>query len=127
MPQKHQNTKSHKKKFEPISQELENIGKKIVHAAYLVHKTLGPGLLEKVYEICFCHELIKMGLKVKRQVDIPIIYDGITFDWSALMVHPSDGESRGKFAPSRLEPAFTRISSNVPARGAGDYLHHRRY
>ncbi|MCH8318532.1 MAG: GxxExxY protein [Bacteroidetes bacterium] len=80
MPLNHQNTKSHKKIFKPIPQELEEIGKKIVHAAYLVHKALGPGLLEKVYEICLCHELIKMGLKVKRQVDIPIVYDGITFD-----------------------------------------------
>ncbi|MBN1339343.1 MAG: GxxExxY protein [Bacteroidales bacterium] len=64
----------------PVPAELDDIGKKIVHAAYLVHKALGPGLLEKVYEICFCHELQKMGLTVKRQVDIPIIYDGIAFD-----------------------------------------------
>jgi len=45
-----------------------------------VHKTLGPGLLEKVYEVCFCHELSKRELKYQRQVDIPIIYDGITFN-----------------------------------------------
>jgi GxxExxY protein len=37
-------------------------------------------LLEKVYEVCFCHELSKRGLQNKRQVDIPIIYDGITFN-----------------------------------------------
>ncbi len=46
---------------------------KIVHAACLVHKALGLGLLEKVYEICLCHELRKMGLIVVRQMDIPII------------------------------------------------------
>ena len=80
MPQNLQNTKSHKKQFSPIPEELEEIGKKIVHAAYLVHLALGPGLLEKVYEICFCHELRKMGLSVIRQIDIPIIYDGITFE-----------------------------------------------
>ncbi len=80
MPQNLEDTKSHKKIFSPISSELEDIGKKIVHAAYLVHKELGPGLLEKVYEICFCHELTKMGLKVKRQVEIPIVYDGLTFN-----------------------------------------------
>ncbi|MBI2966324.1 MAG: GxxExxY protein [Bacteroidetes bacterium] len=79
MPLKHQNSKYHKKKYVPIPLELEEIGKKIIHAAYLVHKALGPGLLEKVYEICFCHELLKMGLKVVRQMDIPIIYDGLTF------------------------------------------------
>ena len=80
MPPNHQDTKSHEKEFEQIPAELDEIGKKIVHAAYLVHKALGPGLLEKVYEICFCHELVKMGLNVNRQVDIPIVYDGITFE-----------------------------------------------
>lgn len=40
------------KKFEPLSEEYEIIAKKIVDAAYSVHKNLGPGLLEKVYEIC---------------------------------------------------------------------------
>lgn len=64
----------------PASPKEESIAKKIVDAAYTVHKTLGPGLLEKVYEICFCHELSKRGLKYQRQVDIPIVYDGITFD-----------------------------------------------
>ena len=80
MPQKHQDTKSHQKSFKPIPEEIEIIGKKIVDAAYTIHKELGPGLLEKVYEICFCHELAKRGLSYKRQVDIPIVYDGLKFD-----------------------------------------------
>ena len=71
---------SHQRTFEPVPEELDEIGKKIVHAAYLVHKALGPGLLEKIYEICFCHELRKMGLTVKRQVVISIVYDDITFE-----------------------------------------------
>ncbi|RPH32657.1 MAG: GxxExxY protein [Bacteroidales bacterium] len=60
--------------------EEEEIGRKIVNAAYTIHKSLGPGLLEKVYEICMAHELTKSGLIVRRQVDIPIVYDGISFD-----------------------------------------------
>ena len=63
-----------------MPEELEVIGKKIVIAAYTIHKNLGPGLLEKVYEICFCHELEKRGLHYLRQVDIPIVYDGIQFN-----------------------------------------------
>lgn len=63
-----------------LSDEEEAIGKAIVHAAYLVHKALGPGLLEKVYEVCVAHELRKAGFDVKRQIHIPIVYDGITFD-----------------------------------------------
>jgi GxxExxY protein len=66
--------------FKPLSKREESIAKKIVDAAYTVHKILGPGLLEKVYEVCFCHELSKQGLKYQRQVDIPIVYDGIVFD-----------------------------------------------
>ena len=43
--------------FEPLSEKEESIAKRIVDAAYTVHKKIGPGLLEKVYEVCFCHEL----------------------------------------------------------------------
>ena len=67
-------------KYKPISEEVELIAKKIVDAAYTVHKVLGPGLLEKVYEVCFCHEISKRELKYQRQVSIPIIYDEIKFD-----------------------------------------------
>ena len=66
--------------YNPLSKREESIAEKIVDTAYNVHKILGPGLLEKVYEVCFCHEISKRGLKYKRQVDIPIVYDGMTFD-----------------------------------------------
>lgn len=66
--------------FEPLSKKEEDIAKKVVDSAYLVHKALGPGILEKVYEACFCYELNKKGLFYKRQVDVPIVYDGLTFD-----------------------------------------------
>jgi GxxExxY protein len=63
-----------------LTSEEESIGKAIVNAAFRVYKELGPGLLERVYEVCLCHELIKAGFNVKRQVEIPIVYDGISFD-----------------------------------------------
>jgi len=66
--------------FVSLSENEERIAKKIVDSAYAVHTTVGPGLLEKVYEVCFCHELFKRELEYQRQVDIPIIYDGIVFD-----------------------------------------------
>ena len=53
-------------KYKTISEEVELIAKKIVDAAYIVHKILGPGLLEKVYEVCFCHEISKQELKYQR-------------------------------------------------------------
>ena len=66
-------------KFNPTTHVEDAIGKSIVNAAYCVHKALGPGLLEKVYEICLAHELKKSGHEVLRQIDIPIVYDGIEF------------------------------------------------
>jgi len=67
-------------RFLPISEEEQAVGKAIVNAAYTVHKELGPGLLEKVHEVCFCHVLSKNGFHIKRQIDIPIVFDGIVFD-----------------------------------------------
>jgi GxxExxY protein len=67
-------------KYAPISDEEERIARDIVASAYVVHSALGLGLLENVYEVCFCHELTKQGLSFRRQVVVPIVYDGITFD-----------------------------------------------
>ncbi len=63
----------------PLSPEDERIARLIVDSAYTVHKTLGAGLLESVYETCLCHELGKRGLAYKRQVIVPLVYDGIKF------------------------------------------------
>ena len=67
-------------KFKKLDELEEAIGKSIVSHAYKVHSELGPGLLEKVYEVCLTHELRKGEFAVARQLDIPIRYDGITFD-----------------------------------------------
>jgi GxxExxY protein len=57
---------------------MENeISHKIIGAAIEVHRILGgPGLLEGVYESCFCHELLLRGLKVERQLALPVSYKG---------------------------------------------------
>ncbi len=47
-----------------------------------VHRKLGPGLLENIYEECLVHELKKKGLKVERQVPLPLKYEEITFSTS---------------------------------------------
>jgi GxxExxY protein len=60
------------------NQKLEEIAKIVVNSAFKVHKELGPGLLEKVYEACLVYEIAKAGLEVNRQVDVPIVYDGVT-------------------------------------------------
>lgn len=80
MPPRLKDTKKYQGMFEEVSQEEDWIGKAIVNAAFHVHKELGPGLLEKVYEVCFCHVLEQKGFQVKRQLDIPIVFEGMIFD-----------------------------------------------
>ena len=55
----------------------DELSYKVIGAAIEVHKTLGgPGLLEGVYESCLCQELALRGLKVQRQVAVPVTYKG---------------------------------------------------
>jgi len=56
------------------------IATQIVDAAFKIHTTLGPGLLETVYEVVLAHELQKRGLRVERQVPIPIAWEEIKFN-----------------------------------------------
>ena len=65
---------------EPIPPETEDTARQIVDAAYAVHVNLGPGLLESIYEVCLEHELLKRGRTVRRQVVLPVVYDGLTLD-----------------------------------------------
>ena len=58
----------------------EHIANLIVDAAFSVLRNLGPGLLESIYEECFCHELRKRGLHFRRQVKLPLVYDGIQLE-----------------------------------------------
>ena len=52
------------------------LGTKIIDAAMQVHRELGPGLLESVYEVCLIEELKNKGLKVQSQVKLPLVYKG---------------------------------------------------
>ena len=52
----------------------------IIGAAIEVHRHLGPGLLESAYEECLCHELKLRGLDFKRQIDLPLMYKGLSLD-----------------------------------------------
>ena len=57
-----------------------DIGRIVVDAAVAVHRDLGPGLLESVYEVILAYELEQRGLSVKRQVPIPIRYKQMAFE-----------------------------------------------
>ena len=56
------------------------IAKVVVDTAFQIHKRLGPGLLESVYEILLAYELKKRGMRVERQVPVAIFYEDVRFD-----------------------------------------------
>ncbi|HYF24074.1 MAG TPA: GxxExxY protein [Caulobacteraceae bacterium] len=56
---------------------MDRIGRAVLDAAFRVHKALGPGLLETVYEQCLAEELRQAGLHVERQVAVPVAYGSV--------------------------------------------------
>lgn len=66
--------------YQKLSEAEEILATALVSAAYKIHKELGPGLLEKIYEACLVHELRKKGYVVDRQTFIPIQFDGLIFE-----------------------------------------------
>ena len=60
--------------------DVELCARQLVDAGLKVHRALGPGLLESAYEHCLAHELNLRGLAVRRQVVLPINYDGLLLD-----------------------------------------------
>jgi len=63
-----------------VTMHQEKVGKHIVDIAFQIHKALGPGLLESVYEKCFCYELTKRNLHFVSQKKVSIIYDNVLFE-----------------------------------------------
>jgi GxxExxY protein len=62
------------------TQDYNRITSKIIKCAMEVHKHLGPGLLESVYDFCLFHEIQKTGLRVERQKLVPIMYNGMLLE-----------------------------------------------
>jgi len=60
--------------------ELKQLSQQVLDAAFRVHSALGPGLLESAYEHCLCYELGKHGICVAKQVQLPVVYDGVEID-----------------------------------------------
>ena len=65
------------KRFALIPVETEMIGKKVLDATYTVHSSLGPGLLESVYEACLAHKLRQLKVIADTQVIMPVMFEGM--------------------------------------------------
>ena len=66
--------------YEPIPEEKDRVASAIVDAALKVHRALGPGLLEGVYESCLCHEVSRRRIPFQRQLEMPIVYEGLRLE-----------------------------------------------
>jgi GxxExxY protein len=71
---------SKRKAFTPLPEEVENYSKVVLNAAFKVHTSLGPGLLESIYETCLAYEIRKSGVLVETQLVLPVVYDGIQLE-----------------------------------------------
>ncbi|MES2860089.1 MAG: GxxExxY protein [Pseudomonadota bacterium] len=63
-----------------VSADVNRVGRAVMDAAFSVHRELGPGLLESVYEHCLVQDLLRAGLPVERQVGVPVTYQGARLD-----------------------------------------------
>jgi GxxExxY protein len=77
----HEDTKAQRNTiFVPISDRENWISREIVSITYKIHKKLGPGLLESVYEKCFCNELELRKINYQRQKPVPLVFNNILID-----------------------------------------------
>ncbi len=77
----HQDTKAPSKApRKALTDREEEIASVVVDAAVKVHKVLGPGLLESIYESCLAHELRMRGLRVSTQVTFPVVYESFSIE-----------------------------------------------
>ena len=66
--------------MERIPDESDRAARAVVDASFAIHSKLGPGLLEKVYEVCLAYEISRRGMLVHRQVALPVIYAGVQLE-----------------------------------------------
>lgn len=63
-----------------VPAEVDELARTVVDAGLMVHRFLGPGLLESAYEHCLAHELETRSVSVRRQAPLPLVYKGVTLD-----------------------------------------------
>jgi GxxExxY protein len=72
--------------FKPLSEKEIWLTSQMMDITICIHKALGPGLLESVYEKCFCYELTKRNISFVNQSLVPILYDNVIIDEEGLRI-----------------------------------------
>jgi GxxExxY protein len=85
---------------------LDGVTEKIIGCAIEVHKHLGPGLLESIYEKAICYEFSEKNLSYEQQVEIPILYKGLSLGNYRLDILVEDSVIIELKAVDRIEPVF---------------------
>ena len=62
------------------AQEINRITSLIIESSIRIHRTVGPGILEKAYFGCLCYELVSVGLMFESQKELPLVYQGVKID-----------------------------------------------
>jgi GxxExxY protein len=98
---------SHMEMSESLTVEIDQMARSVVDCAFTVHKELGPGLLESVYQACFGEELKSRGIPYRRQVSLPIKYRTLRLDSGLrLDLLVSDSIIVELKSVARMEPIF---------------------
>jgi GxxExxY protein len=103
LPQRRRGTED---KMESSIDSLNKITEKIIGCAIEVHRNLGPGLLESIYEKALCYELEENGIEYKEQVGIPILYKGLSLGDYRLDLLVEDEIIIELKAVDKMDPAF---------------------
>jgi GxxExxY protein len=66
--------------YDSLTERENYLAKQVVDIAICIHKVMGPGLLESIYEKCFCYELTKRNISFEKQKAVALVYDQLTID-----------------------------------------------
>jgi GxxExxY protein len=87
-PQRHRGHREKKHRENKRIKKMEErdpLTDRVIGAAIEVHRILGPGLLESVYQKCLCHELALRGIAFQEQVELPVVYKGVDLGCNFVM------------------------------------------
>jgi len=102
----------------PLPREIDEASKKVIGAAIEVHRHLGPGLLESIYERALVHELQLQGIAVRRQVPVSVTYKDMTIEGQRLDLVVEPGVIVEIKAVERLAPIHeAQLISYLKATG----------
>ncbi|MBW3535394.1 MAG: GxxExxY protein, partial [Gemmatimonadetes bacterium] len=115
--------------------DVNEVTREVVDAAIMVHRELGPGLLERAYRVCLAQELAARGLRAAAEVEVPLVYRGVVVEaafrddprYNVTVLPVEAYLPRAKDAPAEDAPAEHAGATDAavgPARISREELYH---